>query len=93
VSDPKQFARFYDCKAKDIADLFEVSVSTAEKWVGGGYDVSPYHQNAIELQHQQFQALLMLEDMLEKQRKLLSPSKLEFFNNWREERRKNQFEI
>lgn len=82
MRDPKLFADYYRCTAKDMADLFQVSLSTAEKWVSSGGKVSPYHQNAIEIQHQQFKGLCLTQDCLENQRKLLPPSKLEFFDNW-----------
>ncbi len=89
MRDPKQFANYYGCTAKDMADLFNVSMSLAEKWLTGGHKASPYLANAIEIQHQQFKSLCITEDCLERQRELLTPSKLEFFDNWLADKRQN----
>lgn len=88
MRDPRDFATYYGCTAKEMADLFQVSVSLAEKWAAG-QKVSAYMANAIELQHQQFKGLLITEDCLERQRQVIPPLKLDFFDNWLAARKRN----
>jgi hypothetical protein len=66
VRDPKEFAAVYKCTAKDMSDLFGVSMSLAEKWLSSDRTASPYHKNAIELQDQQFRAMIAAEEHLQR---------------------------